>query len=761
MALSPGTKFGPYEIVGLLGAGGMGMVYRARDPRLGREVALKTLPPDLARSAEFRARFEREGRLLAALTHPNVATIYGLEDHDQVTALVLELVDGPMLSEWIAAEKRPIDDVLRIATQVAAGLEAAHARGIVHRDLKPANVRIGKNRGAKVLDFGIAVAIARDSVPDSTTLTSTEMVLGTPGYLAPEQAAGMPPDKRSDVWAFGALLFEMIARRPAFLRPSPRETLAAVLTGQVLWETVPPGVPASVRALLEDCLSVEVERRPSDGSALRVRLEACIGSTPGAKEPASLLVLPFESLHDDAENESFTDGLTEEVIADLATIAELRVFSRATALRYRAERRDGSLAARELGASYVLDGSVRRAGTSVRVTVQLVDTSKDSPVWADKYAGTLEDVFSIQETISRSIASALRLKLEAGGDRRFAERRRGSAAAYDVYLRTRNDVYSFDLARLERARAEIERALAELGPDPYLYGALGRVAWQYVNAGFSGDPAHLATLDDCIRRLDDLDPGGVHVVTLRALRAMVSGDICAWYRALERVEAVDPGNAEMSMWRVMVLSWVGRTEEARAIVNALSEVDPFNEYLAVAQFLIAQLEGRFDDARRLGERGIEEFPGSLTWPSLLIQLEGMTGDREGARATLDACFADPHAGGLASLGNVFVAALFGDEARVRELMTPEFERLMWNDFQYSHMIAQSSVLLGRTDDALRWLERAVERGFLHHRFFGDMDPLLAPLRGDARFQAILDKARRAAETFPGDDTGVQRQKPAT
>lgn len=755
MRLNPGMRFGHFEIVGLLGAGGMGEVYRARDVQLAREVALKILPAELAGSAAFVDRLEREGRVLAALNHPHVAAIHGLESHHGASALVLELVDGPMLGDWIAAERRPVEDVLRLAGHIAAALDAAHQRGIVHRDLKPTNVRITHDGAAKVLDFGIARTVARGE-PTVTVLPLTEAgtVLGTPGYLAPEQAAGTPADERSDVWSFGALLFELLARRPAFLRNSVQETLAAVLTGQVPWDALPAGVPAGLRTLLKDCLSTDPELRPQDGAALRARLDACAVMPARAPEPPSLIVLPFENLGGDAGNESFTDGLTEEVIADLANIDGLRVFSRATALHYRAGRRDAALALRELNAAYVLDGSVRRAGANVRVTVQLVEAVHDTPVWADKYSGTLEDVFAIQETISRSIASALRLKLGAGGDRRFAERRRGSAAAYDVYLSTRADVDSFTLARLEHARVRLERALVELGPDPYLYRGLGRIAWQYVNAGLSQDPRHRTRLDECIQLLDAMDPGGVHVLVLRALRAMISGDISAWFLALERVEAADPGEVEMRLWKAMVLGWVGRTEEGRTIANTLGEVDPYNEYVKFARFLMALLDGHFDDARRNGEQGLLEHPGSAGWPAVLGQVLGMTGDQEGARALVASRIPDPQAGGLARLAHVFVAALSGDEATVRQLMSPEFELHMWRDFQYAHMVAQSYAVLGRGDESLRWLERAVDRGFLHHRFFRSIDPLLAPLRGHPRFEALCDRARQSAEAFPVETAGA-------
>ena len=756
MSLQPGSHFGRYEIVGLLGAGGMGVVYRARDPRLAREVALKTLPERFARSPEFRTRFEREGRLLAALTHPHIAAILGLEEHDGDAALVLELVDGPMLSEWVAVEQRPLAELLRVAGEIASGLEAAHARGIVHRDLKPANVRIARDGAAKILDFGIAHEGMGGSLAEtSAALTAAGAVLGTPGYLSPEQAAGAVADARADVWAFGALLFEMIARRPAFLRPTAQETLAAVVTGQVPWEVFPKGVDTRVRGLLEECLATDAGGRPVNAGILRERIAACRAAPRPETETPSLLVLPFESLGADPENEAFADGLTEEVIADLARVSELRVFSRATALRYRGERRDAAFAARELGSRYVLEGSVRRAGPNVRVTVQLVEVAQDAPIWADKYSGTLEDVFAIQETISRAIAAALRLQFGATGDKRFAGRRSGSPAAYDVYLRTRSDIDSFSLPRIERARTLLERALEELGPDPYLYRGLGRVAWQYINAGISRDPEHFERLDDCIRRLDEMDPGGPHGITLRALRAMVSGDIGAWYRALERSVAADPGDTEMQIWKALVLSWVGRTDEGRAVASQLGVVDPFNEYLGFSHALAAVLEGRFEDARRVAERNLADHPGSAGWPTMLAQIQAMAGDRAGALRTVRSYAVEPQSGGLLALSQVMAAALQGERGTVERLVTLEFRDLMWNDFQYAHMMAQSYCLLGDRDEALCWLTRAVERGFVHHRFFAEVDPLLAPLREDGRFRALMETARRRAEEFPEAAVGAQ------
>jgi len=275
MALPPGTRIGPYEVVTLLGTGGMGEVYRATDRRLGRDVAVKVLPEAKHASPERAARFEREARLLASINHPNIATIHGLEDLDGSGVIVMELVDGPSLADLIARGPVGVAESARIASQIAEGMSSAHARGIVHRDLKPSNVRIAPDGRVKILDLGLAKMIARDSgtalehmaPEDAETLaveTREGAVLGTAAYMSPEQAVGAPIDARTDVWAFGAVLLEMLTGRRAFPGRTITVTLAAVLRGTVDWEALPADVPRKVRLLIERCLVREASGRLSD-----------------------------------------------------------------------------------------------------------------------------------------------------------------------------------------------------------------------------------------------------------------------------------------------------------------------------------------------------------------------------------------------------------------------------------------------------------------------------------------------------------------
>jgi len=293
MALSAGTRLGPYEIVALLGAGGMGEVYRARDPRLGRDVALKVLPEVFARDAERMARFEREAQVLASLNHPNIASLYGLEESGGVRALVMELVEGPTLAERIREGPLPLDEALPIARQIAEALEAPHEKGIIHRDLKPSNVKVKADGAVKVLDFGLAKALEDDpassDMRNSPTLslaaTRTGVILGTAAYMSPEQARGKPLDRRADIWAFGVVLFEVLTGQQLFSGETVGDTLAAVIKDEPKWDRLPAGTPPAIRKLLRRCLERDARRRLRDIGEARLAIEDVMAGAP-AEQPA-------------------------------------------------------------------------------------------------------------------------------------------------------------------------------------------------------------------------------------------------------------------------------------------------------------------------------------------------------------------------------------------------------------------------------------------------------------------------------------------
>ncbi len=303
--LNPGTKLGPYEITTEIGKGGMGEVYRARDTKLGRDVAIKVLPEAFARDAERMARFEREAKVLASLDHPNIAAIYGVEDSGATHALIMQLAEGPTLAERIAAGPIPIDDALRIAKQICDGLEYAHEKGIVHRDLKPANIKISREDAVKILDFGLAKAIEGDASSfdpgNSPTLsrlaTQAGIILGTAAYMSPEQAKAKPVDRRADIWAFGCVLYEMLTGKQPFRGESVIDTLAAVTKEEPDWSLLPKDTPARVRILLQRCLQKDPKQRLQAIGDARITLDEILSGTPesasSAAAPASSLPAPF------------------------------------------------------------------------------------------------------------------------------------------------------------------------------------------------------------------------------------------------------------------------------------------------------------------------------------------------------------------------------------------------------------------------------------------------------------------------------------
>ena len=394
-----GRQLGPYIIVAPLGVGGMGEVYRAHDTKLGRDVAIKILPAQFTADPERRARFAREARLLATLNHPNIGAIYGLEETDDVTALVLELVEGPTLADRRARGPLKIPEALTIARQIADALDEAHEKGIVHRDLKPANIVLHATGGAdrvKVLDFGLAKVMttgSKGSPIESFDGTGDGRILGTPAYMSPEQARGQPIDKRTDIWAFGCVLFEMLAGRAAFEGDSIIDILASIVARDPHWDALPQSVPSEIRRLIKRCLERDTKRRlphitdaiATVDDALQRRLpEGHFG--PGAGAPAvveSVAVLPFASLSADLENDYLADGITEEVIGALGRLQTLHVPGRVSCFAFKGKPVEIGDVAAKLGVSNVLTGSVRRAGNRLRITAELVSAQSGFQLWSD------------------------------------------------------------------------------------------------------------------------------------------------------------------------------------------------------------------------------------------------------------------------------------------------------------------------------------------------------------------------------------------
>ena len=471
MALTPGTRLGPYEIVSPLGAGGMGEVHRARDPRLGRDVALKVLPARLAGDPDALARFEREARALAALNHPNIVTIYSVERADDRQFLTMEFVEGKTLAQLIPAGGMALAPLLAVATPLADALAAAHQHGIVHRDLKPANVMVSNEGRLKVLDFGLARLEAEDAAraerPTIEGLTRAGQILGTCAYMSPEQAGGLPLDARSDIFSLGTMLFEMATSRRPFQGATEIDVLAAIRRDQApAVSAVRPAIPSPFNQLVERCLEKDPDRRVQTARDVCNELEAIKKATESGTwatdsraearrdvRERRVAVLPFANMSADPEQEYFCDGMAEDVINALAHVEGLQVAARTSAFAFKGQNRDVREIGRLLDVGAVLEGSVRRAGSRLRITAQLVRVADGMHLWSERFDRQLDDVFAIQDEISLTIVDRLKVQLVAHEEARVVKRHTVDPEAHNLYLKGR---YLF----ARRSEGDIARAMA-------------------------------------------------------------------------------------------------------------------------------------------------------------------------------------------------------------------------------------------------------------------------------------------------------------
>ena len=488
MALSAGTRLGPYEILAPLGAGGMGEVYKARDPRLGRDVAIKILPPAFAADASRVQRFEQEARAVAALPHPNILAIFDIGSGD-TPYLVTELLDGETLRAVVERGALATRTVVDIALQFVAGLSAAHSRGIIHRDLKPDNIFLTRDGVVKILDFGLAKTLAPMS---EVTIAATDagIVLGTVGYMAPEQVRGEAVDPRSDLFAVGTILYELMSGQRAFQGQSPADTMSAVLREQPPDLTLRSGTPPALARIVRRCLEKDPGERFQTARDLRFAIESITDAQPAVRvSPAvsdrkSIAVLPFANMSADKEQEYFSDGLTEEIINLLAQTPGLKVIARTSAFAFRGKEQDIRAIASTLGVSTVLEGSVRRAGSRIRVTAQLIAADDGTHLFSERYDREMTDVFAMQDEIATAITATLRGTL-AGAP--ATPRHMPKLPAYDAYLRALSHQAKVTPESLEAARRYLE-ACVELDPD-YALAYVGLGIYWFVQTVFGRSPS--------------------------------------------------------------------------------------------------------------------------------------------------------------------------------------------------------------------------------------------------------------------------------
>jgi serine/threonine-protein kinase len=689
-----GRRIGPYAIDARLGEGGMGEVYRATDTRLGRTVAIKRLKPSHV------DRFRREALAIAALNHPHICTLYDVGDD----YLVMEYVEGAPLGG-----PYPPAEATTLALQIASALEAAHARGIVHRDLKPANILVGP-AGVKLLDFGLALMAGSGRGSSDTTIAQTlaGTVLGTVGYMSPEQAAGRPADARSDVFAFGAVLYEMLSGRAAFDGGTPAGTLGAVLHG----EPPPLEAPAPLREIVARCLRKGPDDRFPSMTAVRQALEAAqAGSLPGDDRAsgASIAVLPFANLSGDKDNEYFSDGLAEEILNALARVPGLKVTARTSSFAFRGHEQDVRRIAEALGVTSILEGSVRRAGSRIRVVAQLIDAADGYHLWSDRYDRELTDVFAVQDEIAAAIAGALQVTLAPGET--TPARYIPPLEAYELFLRGRHLFARQTGSSVARAIECYQQAAAldPHYPDPHVeLAAAYMIRWYH---GLESAREMVPLILEEVRLGQHIGRNAPRANGLLGIVAAVyEHDQARAHQYLETALRERVGAEAEARWcyATFYLAPQGRFDEALALFDAkTADTDPLNVVWrgAVAYFL--NLAGRHEEAvTRLQEvfaieRGY--------WVPHLYMAEScvMTGRWIEARAAAEEAhrLAPWNARAVGMLAAVLEQA--GEAERAGELVG--WLRTTAEEHQRPQGLVLYHCLRGEVEPALDWYERGIEQ----------------------------------------------------
>jgi serine/threonine protein kinase/Flp pilus assembly protein TadD len=737
-----------YRITGKLGEGGMGQVYRAVDTKLNREVAIKVIPENFAEDADRMARFSREAQVLAALNHPNIAAIYSLENR----ALVMELVPGQTLAQRLAGGALPVEEALRICRQIAEALGAAHQKGIIHRDIKPSNIKITPDGRVKVLDFGLA-KIAGESQTDAgtseamtlTAMTQAGAILGTPAYMSPEQVRSESVDQRTDIWAFGCVLYELLQGRTPFRGASFAEMIASVLKTEPDWRGLPARTPGNVRDLLRRCLQKDARRRLEDIEEARIQIEGAlraptIATLPGPDRAVdSLAVLPFANTSGDPQMEYLSDGLTESIIFSLSQLPQLHVMSRSAVFRFKGRSLEAQEIGQTLGVGVVLTGKVLQRGETLLVSAELVDVENGWQRWGGQYKRRVEDIFAMQEEIAKEISENLRLKLTPEKENLLARRYTDNVEAYHLYLKGR---FYWAKRTEEGLLKGIQFFRQAIELDPTYALAYAGVAEGYVPMAVY---CHLAPRDACpkasaaARAALEIDPKLAEARTVvGATMSYYDWDLENAEKELRRAIAMDPRYPRARQALAENLTIRGRFDEAVVEAKRALELDPLalslNAHMAMTYYFAREYDKAIEHGSRTVDMDPSFFPGYF-YLGLAYQGNGQIA--EAAAAFQQArVLSNNSTLMVASLGGAFAA--WGKQEEARNILQ-ELEQLGRRKYVSQVFVAAVLTGIGEIDQALTCLETAYEDRCTWLPRCVAADARLDRLHGESRLQTIIHR----------------------
>jgi eukaryotic-like serine/threonine-protein kinase len=602
--LPEGSRIGPYEIVALLGEGGMGEVYRGRDPRLGRDIAIKVLAKDASHDVEATARLEREARAIAALSHPNIVAVHDVGRENGTFYIVTELLEGKTLRESLRKEPMTWRRAVEIGAEVAEGLAAAHAKFIVHRDLKPENIFLTDDGRVKILDFGLAQTDPALAQRDEATVPTTKWfqtdpgtVIGTLGYMSPEQLRGESVDPSADLFSLGCILYEMVTSKKPFHRESGAATIAAILKDELPREALSGAAPVEFQRIIEGCVEKVPSARFQSARDLALTLRA-IGSSATipkgelirtltgrrtrVKAIDSIAVLPFANDTNDPNTDYLSDGITEGIINQLSPLPKLKVMARSTAFRYKNRDVDAQSVGRELRVRAVLTGRVKHAGEKLRISVELVDSLDGSQLWGETYNRELSDLVALQDVMAREIADQLRLKLTGAEKKKFRKQTTQNSDAYQLYLKGR---YQWNKRTEEGLRRAIALFREAIESDPSFAGAYAGLADTFVTMATNiplPPQEAMPKAKAAAMKAIAIDDGLAEAWTsLGAVRWWFEWDWEGAEEAYRRAIALNPNYASAHDAYAMLLSARGRFDEAVEQVGKAADLDPLSLIIAV------------------------------------------------------------------------------------------------------------------------------------------------------------------------------------
>ena len=781
-----GSELGRYRVIEKIDAGGMGEVYRARDEHLARDVAIKVLPPGTLIDKSARKRFHKEALILSQLNHPNIATIHDFDTQQGVDFLVMEYISGITLSEKVAGRPLPEKEVLHLGVQLAEGLAAAHDHGVVHRDLKPGNLRVTSDGRLKILDFGLAKLRPPVTASAATeSLSETRAMAGTLPYMAPEQLLGEEVDTRTDIHAAGSVLYEMATGERPFAEVESSQLIGAILRRPPVPPTVlNPRVSPELERIIGKGLEKEPENRYQSAKELAIdlrRLQTGVlsGLQPaarhsrwrsaksvwlglgilaaaivvliafnvgnwrklaldrtGARAIESLAVLPVKNFSGDPGQEFFADGMTDALIAGLAQIKAVRVISRTSIMHYKGTSETLPQIARELGVDGIVEASVMRSGSRVRITAQLIDAREDRHLWARNYERDMTDVLTLQSDLVQAIAGEIRVQLTPQENERLKAARRVNPEAYEAYLKGRfywNKRTGQDITK----GIEYFQHAIEIDPD-YALAYVG-LANSYVLLPDFGDarpreviPKARAAAAKAIE-IDDV-LAEAHT-PLAFISAYYDYDRAGAEREFKRAIELNPGDATAHHWYALWLLFLGRRDEATAEIERARSLDPLSLAINTSVGTVLLYSRHYDSAIEQYRKTLEMDPNFAQAHDYLGNAYLQNGMYEQAIAEFQE--AVDLSGGqvrcVAGLGRAYAAAGKREQARK---MLEQLKKRAQRSYVSRYELALIYTGLGEKEQAFAWLEQAYEE---HDRRLVELEagPQVDPLRSDQRFQDLL------------------------